>query len=144
MVSEQNQLSYRIARAFYIACFVFCGFLLIAIVACIILAPFMLFMAYFLWLFVVFVILLIPIIIWGITLFVRYNRFLEDELKISEERLWLETIFLNLLNFGLCFLLIVSISPSVLLYFMAFIALWNVIAVILSILALTNRQPKMV
>jgi len=37
----------------------------------------------------------VPLMIWGVTLFVRYQRLLKNKLRMSEKRLWIETIIMN-------------------------------------------------
>jgi len=141
MEFEETKLSHHVARAFTIVCAVICSFLAISVLVLLFSAPYILGLGL---MFAAIAILPIPVFIWGITLFIRYRRLLENKLNMSEQRLWIETIVLNILNLGLCVWPVSTVQSLLPLYGIVLIALWNVIAIVLSILALRKRQPQMV
>jgi len=50
----------------------------------------------------------IPLFLWGITLFIRYIRLFQDKLEMSKERLWIETIFMNVTSPVTCYIFYVG------------------------------------
>lgn len=136
MSTKHIEVSYWIARAFVTACLIICCCLAITVIILFFSAPNILGLGL---MFAAIRILPIPLFIWGLTLFVRYGRFLKNKLTVSEKQLWIETIVLNLLNLGLCFWSISSVLP---LYATVLIGLWNVVAIVLSVIALSKSQLK--
>ena len=79
----------------------------------------------------------IPLIVWGITLLVRYRRFFKDKLVMSEKRLWLETILMNVVN--LVFFIWIMASFNLPWVFSLVVALLNVIAISFSLRAFVEK-----
>jgi len=75
----------------------------------------------------------IPLILWGITLLVRYRRLLKDKLVMDETRLWIETTLMNLFSLGF-FVWMLPIF-RVPLIAVSVVTLWNVVAIGLAIAA---------
>ena len=127
-------LSKKIAQKFY---WFGLPLILVLSIACLIfLATAPSFFMLSLWFSLIYV-LPIPLIVWGITLLVRYRRLFKDKLVMSEKRLWLETILMNVVN--LVFFIWIMASFNLPWVFSLAVALLNVIAILFSLRAFVEK-----
>jgi len=120
--------------------FVISGWLIIVLLAVLVLCILLLEPSFFLWViwFGLIYILPLPLIIWGATLFVRYRRLLKDILKMSVNRLWIETVIMNAVC--LMFFWFMFESLELPLTIKIVVAIWNVLAIGLGFRALIKNE----
>ncbi len=70
----------------------------------------------------------------GITLFVRYIRLFRNKLKMSQRRLWIETIVMNGLSLIFCYFMFQKDRTSE--FVVIPVIVWGVVAIVLAIYAL--------
>ena len=132
--TRTTTLSKKIAQIFY-----WLGLPLIVVLAIACLVFFVIEPSFFmlaLWFSLIYV-LPIPLIVWGMTLLVRYRRLIKDKLVMSEKRLWLETIGMNAVGLWLFPWMLQSLELS--LSVVIVIAIWNVVAIGLALRAFVQK-----
>ena len=133
--TRTTPLSKKIAQIFYWFCLLLLVVLALACLVVLVSGPSFFMLA--LWFSLIYIVP-IPLIVWGMTLLLRYRRLIKDKLVMSEKRLWVETILMNLVNLGFFVWVMPSFRlPSVT---SLAVALLNVVAICLALRALVSKD----
>ena len=132
--TRTTPLSKKIAQIFYWFCLLLLVVLALACLVVLVSGPSFFMLA--LWFSLIYIVP-IPLIVWGMTLLLRYRRLIKDKLVMSEKRLWLETIGMNAVGLWLFPWMLQSLELS--LSVVIVIAIWNVVAIGLALRAFVQK-----